>query len=315
MKKATMAKSSVRREVARCKAMEELGCRKKNIYKSFCTIFFVTLFLISFYQLCNYKVVETEEKPSENKVDTVQNITEDISYIFFDEKLPTGKSPNLEKLVEDFAKSETSAENLATSETFVEDLAKSETPVEDLAEPETLVEEVPETNDELEEIESVVSMEEENNEEFIISFDQKELGMIVQTVQHEVGAFENFYPDADLDVIQQCMTRVIINRVGRSGYGFHDTVYEVLTHPGQFVPLEELEPIDPAEPRTLSNVLTVLRGEDNISKDIIFEMSFPVPDLEQAEEIMENQVGPVNIYLSTITAEGRLLVFAEPATN
>ena len=289
------AKVSARRNMSRRKAMYELGLYKKNSYKTFCVVIFVTLLLIGFWQLNNRKVAQINQN---SDAVVVQSTSKHVTNMPNDDEASlTVETPVEVELIGESTKLETSVEDISEAEDNSEVEDDSETYYEDKSE----------------EKESVTSLE-GNNDEFIISLNQKELGMIVQAVQHEVGTHENFYPNADLDFIQQCMARVIINQVGRPGYGFHDTVYEVLAHPGHFMPLEELEPYDPAEPRTLSNVLTVLRGEDSISKDVIFEMSFLTLDLNRVLEIMEEQVGKVNIYFSTVTAEGRLLVFAEPAT-
>lgn len=167
---------------------------------------------------------------------------------------------------------------------------------------------------------SIVSTTKEENliastleDNFIVPVTEYEIGLIVQAVQHEVGAWEDFYPDADLDEVQQIMARVIINQVGLPDSG--DSIYDVLfLHPGHFMPIEELEGIDPYEERTRRNVLKVLRGEDSHSSKVTIEMSFSRScTFEDSIEVMESQVGPVNPYFWTITAEGRLLMFAEPA--
>lgn len=157
-----------------------------------------------------------------------------------------------------------------------------------------------------------ISTSEDN---FIVPATEYEINLVVQAVQHEVGAWEDFYPDADLDEVQQIMARVIINQVGLPGCG--DSIYEVLfLHPGHFMPIEELEGIDPFEERTRRNVLKVLKGEDSHSPKVTIEMSFSRScTFEDSIEVMESQVGPVNPYFWTTTAEGRLLVFAESAED
>lgn len=159
----------------------------------------------------------------------------------------------------------------------------------------------------------IVSVPEEavtESPDFIIPVTEEDIGLIVQAVQHEVGSHQSYYPWADIDKIQQCMARVIINQVGRPDCGYN--IYDVLFHPGHFTNIERLYNYDPEEPTTLKNVMTVLRGEDNQSSEIIFEMSFVNSTLDESLEIMEKQVGSVNPYFWTTTADDRLLVFAEP---
>lgn len=155
------------------------------------------------------------------------------------------------------------------------------------------------------------SVEEEDS--YIVPIETSDIGLLVQAVQHEVGASASYYPDDDLDVIQQCMTRVIINRIGKEE--FADSIYEILSTPGHFMPLEELTEFDSQDERTTQNVLTVLNGEDNLSEEIIFEMSFVTLDIEHNLEVMEEQVGPVDLYMSATTADGRCLIFAAPETS
>lgn len=167
---------------------------------------------------------------------------------------------------------------------------------------------------------STVSTKEEENvtsstleNDFIVPATEYEINLVVQAVQHEVGAWEGAYPNADLDEVQQIMARVIINQVGLPDAG--DSIYDVLfLHPGHFMPIEELEGIDPYEERTRKNVLKVLRGKDSHSSKVVIEMSFsPSCTFEDCVEVMESQVGPVNPYFWTVLSNGRTLMFAEPA--
>lgn len=141
---------------------------------------------------------------------------------------------------------------------------------------------------------------------------EEEISLVVQAVQHEVGTNPDFYPgyEYDFDYIQQCMARVIINRIGRDGFG--NTLIEVLTKPRQFMPIENLSDYDPYDERTRQNVLAVINGTDGISDDVLFEMSYKSHDLERNMENMKSQlVCEVSAYYYAFTAEGRMLIFAE----
>lgn len=156
----------------------------------------------------------------------------------------------------------------------------------------------------------IMPSKEQVYEDFIIPITEEEIGFVVRAVQHEVGSSRSFYPDADLDTIQQCMARVIINQVIEGRWG--NSVSEILFYPGHFMPIERLWRFDPYEETTRRNVLTVLRGEDSLSSTITIEMSFSSTcTYDESIEIMESQVGPVIPYFSTVTAENRLLIFAE----
>lgn len=159
-------------------------------------------------------------------------------------------------------------------------------------------------------IESSLESEEEPIEDFIIpSITEADIAWIVKAVQHEVRSSGCNFPNADIDEVQQIMTRVIINRVGLPDFG--DSIEEVLFS-GQFMPKEALKDFDPFEERTRRNVLTVLRGEDSQSSKVIFEMSFEEDHtFEESIEIMEKGVGPVIPYFWTTLSNERLLIFAE----
>lgn len=144
----------------------------------------------------------------------------------------------------------------------------------------------------------------------IYNFTEYEIDLICCAVQHEVGSSANFYPDSDFDEIQQSMTRVIVNRIGRKG--FRDSVEGVLTQSGQFMALSKLKRFDPKEEATRKNVMAVLNGEDNLSSDLIFEMSFKNTNVEESLQKMANMLGEtIRPTLTAISAEGRLLIFAE----
>ncbi len=148
------------------------------------------------------------------------------------------------------------------------------------------------------------------NEEYIVPASEYEIGLMVQLVQHEVNNYAGFFPGYDYDYIQQLMAKVVVNRVGIVGYA--DSIYDVITQPGSFCSLEELAPFDSNHETTRKNVLTVLRGEDNISNLVRFEMSFPTSyDLDYINDVMTSQVGPVNFYFQCVSAEPRLVIFAE----
>ena len=142
----------------------------------------------------------------------------------------------------------------------------------------------------------------------IISISEEEIDMLVQAVQHEVGNNPYYFPGYNFDYIQQCMTRVIINRVGKKG--FANSVTGVLSQPGHFMPLEELSSFDENDKRTRKNVLAVLYGEDNIADTLVFEMSFTNLDETHNIKVMEKQVGDVIPYYAAITADNRYLLFA-----
>lgn len=159
-------------------------------------------------------------------------------------------------------------------------------------------------------------------EDFIVPITEYEINLMVRAVQHETGIGPWFYPDADYDYIQQCMARVIVNKVGTTGCG--NTIYSTLILSGHFMTKEalfktkieqgqEIELFDPYDETTRRNVLTVLRGEDSISHTITVEMSCPKNcTLDEYLEIIKPEIGSVILYFWTVTAEGRTLFFAEP---
>lgn len=158
-------------------------------------------------------------------------------------------------------------------------------------------------------------------EDFIVPITEYEIQLMVRAVQHEVGKGDWFFPDADFDYVQQCMARVIVNKVGTTGCG--DTIYSTLILSGHFMKKEalfqteikdgqEVERFDPYNETTRRNVLTVLRGEDSISHTITVEMSFPTRlTFDECIEKMERDVGPVIPYFWAVTKEPRLWIVAE----
>lgn len=159
---------------------------------------------------------------------------------------------------------------------------------------------------------SIKKLPQYQTDEYIIAFSNKELDMLVQAIQHEVTCDEAAFPYEDLDKIQQCMARVIINQVLDDE--FKDTIYGVLSDPGHFMPLENLVEFDPHDERTLKNAMIVLKGEDSHSSKIFYEGSFKSFNLKNNLAEMEFQVGhPVKPYLTTVTSENRLFIFAERA--
>lgn len=155
------------------------------------------------------------------------------------------------------------------------------------------------------------SLEQTSVNNTIITISEKEIDMLVQAVQHEVGNNPYYFPGYNFDYIQQCMAKVIINRVGKQG--FANSVTDVLSQPGHFMPLENLSDFDPNDETTRQNVLSVLYGTDNIPDSLVFEMSFTSLDVNHNIEIMEQQVGDVIPFYSALTADNRYLLFAMQA--
>lgn len=167
-------------------------------------------------------------------------------------------------------------------------------------------------------LESISLKRQQLYESFIIPVAEKDIELAARVVIHEVTASRSYYPDADIDDMQQCMARVIINQVIEGRWG--DCIYDIVFYPGHFEGVEYLrdpndwKPLDPYEEElTMNNVLKVLRGEDSHSSNFItIEMSFPnTQTFDESIEVMESQVGPVDPYLWTVCAENRLLIFAE----
>lgn len=146
----------------------------------------------------------------------------------------------------------------------------------------------------------------EGKKEMVIKVSEEEIKHLIKAVKHEVGSNESYYPGYDLDYIQQCMTKVIVNRVGRKG--FADSVYGVLTQQNQFMPLENLQSISIDE-RTRENVMKVLYGEDDIPSDLLFEMSYTSQNMEANISSMESMVGDVKLHHSAVTADNRVILF------
>lgn len=155
-----------------------------------------------------------------------------------------------------------------------------------------------------------------SNEESVTGQDHQfqnfEIDLITQMVQHEVGSDPSIFSEYDFNLIQKYMARVIINRIGLHSWS---NVYDVLTAENQFCDLSELESFAPDEPTTRANVLAVISGEDNLSDDILYEMSWS-SDVSPEEAIMkmEKQVGKIDnyvyFYATWDSGYSRLLVFA-----
>ncbi len=154
-------------------------------------------------------------------------------------------------------------------------------------------------------------IDEESSSQYPISATEAEIQLVVQAVQHEVGCDPTYFQGYDFDVIQQCMAKVILNRVGRTG--FADTIDGVIDQPGQFMPRSQLTKFSPTEERTRKNVIAVLNGDaSQIPDNLIFEMSFTSSDVERNLGVMERQVGDVELYYDGMarSADGRYLYFA-----
>ena len=109
---------------------------------------------------------------------------------------------------------------------------------------------------------------------------EKEIRTLVLAVQHEVGKTPDYFPYCnDFDKMQKCMARVIVNRIGQSGFG--DTLEEVLNQKNQFTgllddiahywDLPNSNQFDPEDRRTINNVKSVINGTDGISHNLYFE--------------------------------------------
>lgn len=269
------------------KSMEEFKCKSSGLKLFFVTLIVITLSLLFFSRGSASKEVAKAEIISIDL--TTPNYTEQQNYT---------EPTNL-----------TEANNSVEADETVEDIETAES-VESIEASENSEIESDYSFEDIDSDSEVISLEDQVYEDFIIPVTEKDIGLIVMAVQHEVGSYRSFYPDADLDTIQQCMARVIINQVLEGRWG--NTVPEILFYPGHFMNIERLWKYDPYEETTRKNVLTVLRGEDSLSSAITIEMSFSSScTFEDSIEIMESQVGPVIPYFWTVTAENRLLIFAE----
>ncbi len=118
-----------------------------------------------------------------------------------------------------------------------------------------------------------------------------EIGLICQLVQHEVGNNPEFFPEYDFDQIQRYMARTVINRIGMNNW---HNAEDVITAPRQYCSLEELSSLDAYDEVTRRNVIAVAEGEDEISEDVLFEMSWSADvSIEEAWESMERQCGEI----------------------
>lgn len=118
-----------------------------------------------------------------------------------------------------------------------------------------------------------------------------EIGLICQIVQHEVGNNPELFPGYDFDIIQQYMARTVINRIGMNNW---NNAEDVITAPKQYCSLEELSSFDANDEVTRRNVIAVANGEDGISEDVLFEMSWSADvSVKEAWASMERQCGDI----------------------
>lgn len=166
-------------------------------------------------------------------------------------------------------------------------------------------------------------------EDYIIPVSEEDINIIVRFVLHEVGNDESLYYAVDshfnwvdFDLIQQCIAMTVVSRV--KSQKFPNTVYEVLTQEGQFIPAEslyaELECFDSYDELTRKNVLTVLEGESVVPMDLYYEMGFHflddqgkvVYDLDKIMEATKKQLplGEIEFFYSVVyRPEERTCVF------
>lgn len=191
-------------------------------------------------------------------------------------------------------------------------------------------------------------------EDFIIPITDKEIVLLTKVVLHEVGASQSYYPDANIDDIQQCMARVVINQVIEGRWG--NCVSDIVFYPGHFDGADawaQEETEDNSDESSeedqednsyvlseteqenitlaLKNIMEVLQGNDAHSSTITIEMSFPnfsdgqtsddctdsidTQTFDDCIDVMESQVGTVIPYFWTATADNRLLLFASSDNN
>lgn len=267
----------------RLKSMEEFKCKNTGLKFAIAALIVIVVSLLFFYRGSAFNKAAKAETPSidlNTQVDTQQS-----------KERETARTSEASNIVE----SEKSVEN--TESTIVVQNVELASHIEKSVHIDSALE--------------VTPLTEQVYEDFIIPVTEDDINLVVMAVQHEVGSSRSFYPNADLDTIQQCMARVIINQVLEGRWG--NSVSEILFYPGHFMDIERLWKYDPYEETTRKNVLTVLRGEDSLSSTITIEMSFSSTcTFDESIEIMESQVGPVIPYFWTVTAENRLLIFAEP---
>lgn len=158
-------------------------------------------------------------------------------------------------------------------------------------------------------------LEDQVYEDFIIPIADSEIVLLTTVVLHEVGPSQPYYPYAEIDYLQQCATRVVVNQVIEGRWG--NCVYDILFYPGHFPGIETWSKKAPDATEEeieicVQNIIKVLHGEDSISTGVTIEMSFVGYTLEESIEIIESQVkAPVVPYFWTYTADKRLLIFAE----
>lgn len=137
-------------------------------------------------------------------------------------------------------------------------------------------------------------LEEYNYEDSIIPITDEEIVILTKVVLHEVGASQSYYPNANIDDLQQCMARVVVNQVIEGRWG--NCVSDIVFYPGHFDGAEDwakeenkdnsdessesssdaLSEEDKADiTLALKNIMKVLQGNDSHSSTITIEMSFP----------------------------------------
>lgn len=143
---------------------------------------------------------------------------------------------------------------------------------------------------------------------YVIHITPQEIDMLVQLVQHEVGTSASYYPGYDFDYIQQCMAKLVINRVQHSN--FPKSVSEVIKQKGQFENWKRCFKFSPTHERTRRNVEFVLFGNDQISDKLLFQMSFTNSSIKRNIKRMKRKVGPIKAYHTAVSADKRHIIFA-----
>lgn len=151
---------------------------------------------------------------------------------------------------------------------------------------------------------------------------EEDIRTLILAVQHEVGINPDYYPCCqDFDKLQRCMARVIVNRIGQSGFG--NTLKEVLNQKNQFTgllddiahyqDLPNSKQFDPEDRRTFNNVMSVINGTDGISHDLVFERCSlsGQSSIYEAWEYAKSKFLADTIYLYYYeeTGDGRFIMF------
>lgn len=323
------------------KSMEEFKCKSNSLKLFFAALIVILLSLLFFSRGNTSKEVAKAETISiylVNQVDTKQLITTESTHV------PEAISMvEIEQQIEmeEFAQTAESSEASPDIESadYVEEPISLDSASETSSSEEQVYEDF------------VISLlEEYEYEDSIIPITDEEIVILTRVVLHEVGASQPYYPNANIDDIQQCMARVVVNQVIEGRWG--NCVSDIVFYPGHFDGAadwakEEIEDNSDESSEAdqednsyvlseteqeditlaLKNIMKVLQGDDSHSSTITIEMSFPnfsdgqtsddctdVVDgqtFDDCIDVMESQVGPVIPYFWTTTADNRLLVFAE----